>query len=431
MKTRWTIRNSGLAMLTAVITAALPVTGWAAAYRDGDCGTFTVAMIPDTQNYVDFRNQAWSGFAFDATEQFYAQMLWVSQQSRSSGGDIVFATHVGDIWQHYSEWMDPEHVARGFKWMPNVGGSTVALSPKVHTRGFEIPAAAFGFEVLADKLPFSIVPGNHDLDALWTDPAHPPRPDLKQAGRRHVGGLTGFQSVFSDQSKFFDGKPWYVDAHDGGADSAQVFTAGQCRFLHIGLQYHAPDASLAWASDVIKRHPGLPTIITTHDYLARDGRRHGASNPDNSVLDPRDNNPEMIWDTFIKQHDQIFLVLSGHVSGQGFGADTNRFGNTVWQIMADYQARGQTAREAGAPGRDIGDGWLRLLNFRLDSENPSLEVRTYSTHFGKFASEIPEYGAWYKAREGQAALSDGDFLKRDEFIVPLEGFHTRFKSSGK
>ncbi|MBB4632648.1 serine/threonine protein phosphatase [Sphingosinicella soli] len=430
MKTRRCILNGSLAMLTAFAVTVLPSAALAASYRDGDCGAFTVAMIPDTQNYVDYRNQVWSGFAFDATEQLYAQMLWISQQSRSSGGDIVFATHVGDIWQHYSEWMDPHHAARGFKGMPNIGGSEVAISPKVHTRAFEIPAAVNGFKLLMGKMPFSVVPGNHDLDALWTDPAHPPRPELKQAGVRHVGGLTGFQSAFSDRSGFFDGKPWYVGAHDGGADSAQIFTAGQCRFLHIGLQYHAPDASLAWAAEMIGRYPGLPTIVTTHDYLGRDGRRHGASNPNNSALDSLDNSPEMIWNEFLSQHDQIFLVLSGHVSGQGLGADTNRFGNTVWQIMADYQARGQTAKDAGAE-RAIGDGWLRLLNFRLDTDKPSIEVRTYSTHYGKFAGEIPEYGTWYKAREGHAELSDQDFLKRDEFTVPLEDFHKRFKMSGQ
>lgn len=406
--------------------AAQPAEAAAAGYRNGDCGDFTVAMIPDTQNYVDYRHQKWSGFPFDATEQFYEQMLWIGDNARSAGGDIVFATHVGDIWQHYSEWMDADHAARGFKWMPNVGGSQVAVSPKVHTRAFEIPAAAKGFELIAGKLPFSVVPGNHDLDALWTDPAQPPRKEPKQDGVRHAGGLRGFQSAFSDKSPFFAGRPWYVDAHDGGADSAQVFTAGQCRFLHIGLQYHAPDASLAWAAEVIRRHPGLPTIVSTHDFVHRDGQRHAKSNPDNSVLDPRDNNPHMIWDEFVSRHDQIFMVLSGHVSGQGYSIAINRAGNSVQQIMADYQSRGRTAEEAGIKDGKIGDGWLRLLKFRIDGKRPSVAVRTYSTRFGRFASDVPEYAAWYKARDGQSQLADSDFLKRDEFTIALDDFHKRF-----
>jgi len=404
----------------------LPAVAATPGYRGGDCGDFTVAVIPDTQNYVDYRHQKWSGFPIDGAEQFYAQMQWIADNARSGGGDIVFATHVGDIWQHYSEWMDPGHAARGFKWMRNLGGSEVATSPKVHTKGFEIPTAIRGFELIAGKLPFSVVPGNHDLDALWTDPAHPPRPEAKKDGVRHAGGLKGFQSAFSDSSPFFAGQPWYVGSHDGGADSAQIFTAGRCRLLHIGLQYHAPDASLAWAGEMIRRHPGLPTIVSMHDYLHRNGQRHATSNPENSVLDPQDNNPKMIWDEFIARHDQIFMVLSGHVSGQGYSVDTNRAGHSVQQIMADYQSRGRTAEVAGAKDGKLGDGWLRLLKFRIDGDAPSVEVRTFSTHYGKFASEIPEYAAWYKERDGQSPLTDAEFLKRDEFTIPLSDFHKRF-----
>lgn len=406
-----------MAKLAAIglAAASIPAVVGAASYTQGNCGEFTVAMIPDTQNYVDYRHQRWSGFPFDASEQFYQQMRWVGDNAASSGGDIVFATHVGDIWQHYSKWMDPVHAARGFRWMPN-GGSEVAISPKVHTRSFEIPVAVQAFQLIAGKLPLSVVPGNHDMDALWTDPAHPPRPELGKQGVRHIGGLTGFLSAFSDRSEFFAGQPWYVASHDGGADSAQIFAAGQCRFLHIGLQYHAPDASLAWAANVIRRYPGLPTIVSTHDYLGRDGRRHLNSNPRNSLLDPLDNDPQMIWDEFITRNDQIFLVLSGHVGGQGFSVDLNHSGNPVYQIMADYQGRGQTAKEAGVDG-SVGDGWLRLLKFRLDGDQPRIEVRTYSTHYGKFASEIPQYSVWYKEHDRQAHLSDEDYLKRDEFSI--------------
>lgn len=418
------LRQVGVAALLATAPLAPPS---AQAAEPGKCGDFTIAMIPDTQNYVDYRHQAWSGFPFDASEQLFKQMQWVASHAKSAGGEIVFATHVGDVWQHYSEWMDSAHSARGFKWMPN-GGSEVARSPKVQTSAFEIPVSIKAYQLIAGKLPFSIVPGNHDYDALWTDPAHPPQPDRKTDGVRHVGGLNGFRSAFSDTSPFFAGQPWYVGAHDGGADSAQIFTSGQCRFLHIGLQYHAPDASLAWAAGVIRRFPGVPTIVSTHDYLGRDGKRNMNSNPLNSTLDPLDNDPQMIWDEFISRNDQIFLVLSGHVGGQGFSVDTNRSGNPVYQIMADYQGRGQTAREAGVDA-DIGDGWLRLLRFRLDGQHPGIDVRTYSTHYGKYASEIPEYSTWYKAHDGQAKLTDKDYLARDEFTINLEDFHRRFSAT--
>lgn len=407
------------AFLMAGMMALLP----AAAYAAPKCGDFTVAVIPDTQNYTDYRHQKWSGFKFDAIEQFHDQLKWIRANARSAGGDVVFATHVGDVWQHYSKWMDPEHEKRGFKWVPNAG-STVAMSPKVHVRGYEIPAAGEAFQLLAGQLPFSVVPGNHDYDALWTDPAHPPKEG--DVGFRHVGGLTGYLTQFSSESTLFKGQLWYVGSHDGGADSAQIFTAGQCKFLHIGLQYHAPDASLAWARDIIARHPGVPTIVTTHDYLHRAGERNVKSNPNNVVLDPIDNDPQMIWDEFISQNAQIFMVLSGHIGGQGYSVARNRAGGEVYQVMADYQGRGQTAKDAGAEKTDIGDGWLRLMKFQLDGAKPVIQVRTYSTHYKKFSSELKEYADWYKARDGQAKLSDADYLKRDEFTIDLKDYRKRF-----
>lgn len=404
-------------------------------WKRGDCGEFTIAAIPDTQNYVDYRHQKAEGYPFDAVEQYYEQMRWIAANAKSSGGEIVFATHLGDLWQHYSEWMDPEHEARGFKWMPNPNGSEVAHSPKKQkVLEWEIPSVVKGFRSLKGKLPFSVIPGNHDYDALWTSPEHPPQPNPEtgrmRGGIRHVGGFSGYRSAFSPQSEFFDGQPWYVASNDGGADSAQIFVAGQCRFLHIGLQYYAPDASLAWAERIIEKYKGVPTIVTTHGYLERNGDFIRVSNTDNSILDHRDNNPQMMWNEFLGRHDQIFLVLSGHVGGQGHSIAENLHGLEVHQVMADYQSRWQTAKDAGRTSADdnnaVGDGWLRLMKFKVDGAQPSIEVRTYSTHYKKFSSELKQYASWYKRQDGQAGIGDAEFLQRDEFSLPLRDFHQRF-----
>jgi hypothetical protein len=408
---------------------ALALLASTAAMAQPKCGPFTIAMIPDTQNYTDYTHQKAAGYPLDGTALFYEQMRWIAGNARSAGGDIVFATQVGDVWQHYSEWIDPAHEARGFSAM--APGPEVAEGPRKQTREFEIPAAIRGFEILKGKLPFSVVPGNHDYDAMWTDPAHPPQPartDSLKIGLRHLGGFDGFSSAFSSQSEFFKGQPWYVDSHDGGADSAQLFSVGKCRFLHIGLQFDAPDASLAWAKRVIHRYPGVPTIVSTHKYLDRDGSRADTPALDQSILDHRDNNPQMVWDKFISENDQIFLVLSGHISGQGYSVDRNLAGHEVHQMLADYQSRWQVAKEAGSTKANapLGDGWIRLLTFRLDDAKPSVRVRTWSTHYQKFSTEIPDYAAWYKAGEGMAKLSDAEFAKRDDFSFALTDYRARF-----
>lgn len=378
------------ALLRLLCTASLAVMGVPAAARADDT-RFTIAVIPDTQNYIDFSHQTAAGFPFDARDMFLKQMHYITSNLRSQGGDIVFVDSLGDIWQHQSLPIDPAHEARGFRRAPNPIFDTL-LPPTPKVRTIEMPTARQGFEMIAGKVPFSVVPGNHDYDAMWTDANHPPaaKPDLSDLttlGVNHVGGLDNFRTVFGADTPFFKGRDWYVGSHDGGADSAQIFTAGGFTFLHIGLQFDAPDASLQWAADIIRQHPGLPTILSTHDYMTNSGER--ASNPaiDNHKLDAQDNTPQMLWDKLIAKNDQIFMVLCGHEAGQAFRVDPNLSGHPVYQILADYQDRGQTAVEAGVPvsplGRTIGDGWILSDKEFNDQDDFMIDLKGFFERFGK------------------------------------------------
>jgi hypothetical protein len=404
----------------------------AIAQAAGDEHSFTIAVLPDTQNYMDYTHQKAENFPFDASELFLQQMQYVADNVVSQGGDIAFVTSLGDVWQHQSMKIDPEHAARGFKVVPNaVMDAHFAPTPKVQS--IEMPMAKQGFEKIAGKVPFSVVPGNHDYDAMWTHSVpeggarYDPN-DMTKLGMLHPGGLSNFRSVFGDQTEFFKGKPWYVASHDGGADSAQVFTAGGYRFLHIGLQFDPPNASLDWAAKVLKQYAGLPTIVSTHDYMDNAGRRLPNPIIDGHAADPQDNSPQMVWDKLISQHDQIFLVLCGHEHGQNVRTDDNRYGHKVYQVLADYQDRGQTAKDAGLKSAfpvGIGDGWLRLMTFQMAQAQPSIQVRTYSTHYKKQSIEASEYSKWYKAQE-KPHLSDEQFLEQDHFTLQLTDFRQRF-----
>lgn len=399
--------------------------------------SFTIAVIPDTQNYVDYTHQKEEKFPFDAREMFFDQMEYIAANVESEGGDIAFVSSMGDTWQHQSLLIDPAHEARGFKRGANpIMDAHFAPTDKVKT--IEMPTAKKGYDLIAGKVPFSVVPGNHDYDAMWTDSNHLPAAVVKSEadiGMLHAGGLTNFKSVFSDQSSYFKGKSWYVASHDDGADSAQIFTAGGYRFLHIGLQFNAPNASLEWAAEIVKTYPGLPTIVSMHDFLNTAGERLPNPIIDNAKIDPEDNSPQMIWDKFISKNDQIFMVLCGHEHAQAFRNDANDYGHRVYQVLADYQGRGQTAKDAGVKpqmGMDvgIGDGWLRLMTFDMGAKVPQVKVRTYSTHYKLGSMEAPKYAEWYKAHE-KPRQTDADFLKGDHFEIDLTDFRARFDKSGR
>lgn len=402
--------------------------------------TFSIIAIPDTQNYLDYSHQTSHGFALDAVDQFMGQMRYIAGRAPANGGDVALVTHLGDVWQHQTMVMDAEHAGQGFKAISNQWfAHEVKIAPD-EVRGFEMPAAASGFGLLAQAgIPFGVVPGNHDYDAMWSADGWPPVTDVKKVqmtaealGILHAGGLDNFRSVFGAGSEFFAGKPWYIASHDGGSSSAQLFSAAGYTFLHLALDMSPTDEVLAWAERVIQKHYGLPTIVTTHDYLNAAGERKANPIVDFHRVDPRHNNAQMLWDKFISQNGQIFMVLSGHQHGQARVIDKNLDGHMVYQILADYQDRGQSGIDAGQPlhpmlrrPTGIGDGWLRQMRFDFSSSPPVLEVTTYSSHYNVASEELATYAQWYRRHE-QPALSDAQFLAADNFTLELTDFRQRF-----
>jgi hypothetical protein len=401
-----------------------------------DDESFTLVMLPDTQNAVDFTRQKAEGFAIDSSEIFIQQMEYIASRSVSNGGDVAFLASVGDVWQHVTSDTDPGHVARGIESMLGEEFGFTQLIRPDETLNFEIPISKQGYQLISDVgIPFGVAPGNHDYDAWWAVAIpHAESEELESIQNSegapidfkiHVGGLNNFREVFGSDTDFFQDKDWYVEGFKGGGSSAQVFSAGGYRFLHLAFEMQAGDEVVTWALGVINKYPGLPTIISTHDYLSASGERLPGGDMDLALVDPEGNNSaEELWQEFISKTDQIFMVLSGHQSGQAIRIDRNDDGHEVYQILADFQGRRQTALDAGA-ARPTGDGWMREMIFHTRGEDASIDVRTYSSHYESYSSELSTYAEWYKERE-QPDMSDEEFFAADEFTIKLSDFRSRY-----
>lgn len=384
-------------------------------------------MLPDTQNAVNFQRQKAQGFAIDSSEIFIDQMRYIADNAVSNGGNVVFVASVGDVWQHGMNGSDPDHVARDILPEPNMAHRNVNRDGVLN---HEIPLSIEGFKTLSEAgIPFGISPGNHDYDAWWTVAGSEPNAAGRYAA--HVGGLDNFRMVFGTDSQFFRDKDWYVSSFRGGANSAQVFSAGGYEFLHLAMEMQPGDEVIAWAERVVAEYPGLPTIISTHDYINARGERDYRG-MDLVQVDPTyHNSREDLWEKFIRKTDQVFMVLCGHRDGQALRVDKNQQGNEVYQILADYQSRGQAGLDAGQQsgqnGRisGIGDGWLREMVFHTYGDNPKVDVKTYSSHYETYSSELESYAEWYKTSE-QPDMTDEQFANADEFTVELSDFHSRF-----
>ena len=401
---------------------------------------FTVAVVPDTQNYSNHRHQRELGFPLNTREMLWDMMQHIARNSVKNGGSIAFATGLGDMWQHpISQDIDDEHAARGDKAVANpLIEGLIPASPE-YVLDIEIPAVKMAYKILDGQLPFSVVPGNHDHDHLWTDANHPPRPDahlgdskIYGVGGLHIGQLTNWIATFGADTPFFRDKPWYVSSYRGGANSAQVFNGGGYRFLHLGLEMSPHTDVIEWAESVLAKYKGLPTIISIHEFIDGEGNRESLDCLDLSRLDPDRHNPQRLWDRFVSRHDQIFAVLNGHFHGCRHRIDSNQFGHPVYQFLTNYQTRKQsvTGSVPAVTGSvpdildGIGDGWIRMMEFDLAADQPRLRLRAYSTYFKAYSTELPHYASWYASEHPD--LSPEALAALDEFELALDGFHDRF-----
>ncbi len=200
---------------------------------------------------------------------------------------------------------------------------------------------------LNGKIPYSLVRGNHDgsdkINASFNDPSVSPYSNT------------------------------YEGSFDGTLNNTwRTIKAGtnEIPYLIMTLDYGPTDQVLAWAEQVVQAHPKHNVIITTHAYLFRDGTTLDSADvcpPSSSGA--QHNNGDQIWEKFVKKHENIVMVLSGHdpcdnvVVNQGAGVQ----GNVVTQLLIDPQGVDTTTLT----------GAVALLHFSADGSKVSVEY--YST----------------------------------------------------
>lgn len=320
---------------------------------------FTIVVIPDTQNYVNYETNHDSNekYPINQAEYFYRQMQYIADNSEQKGGDIVFAVHVGDFVSHWGEYE------------------------------IEWERSAMGMRIIDGIVPFIAVPGNHDYDACFATAG--------SKSKNRIAGSDIYNKYFGPKSEFFINKDWYKGSFDSGRNSYVLYKIHGNTFLFIGLELEPSDAAIDWAQHVIDENPGLPTIVVTHEYLSiyYDKKTPGqnALLEHNYRLGFDRNTPQQLWKKFISKNNQIFIVLCGHHfnGGEGEGArtDINDAGLKVYTLLQNYQGRKDLFDTLGIEGKKLncGDGWLRLLKFNLDKGE--IEVKTYSTEFKRFEKD--------------------------------------------
>ena len=212
----------------------------------------------------------------------------------------------------------------------------------------EWDAAYNAIKILNGVVPYSIINGNHDwytykINATEKDSGGNEVPIGESDVRYPFIGETGMGPTAID--KYFGADEVYMSqftGENGGLYEAgsvrntyTKFTVGNAKWLLINLDYSPTDDILAWANRVVADHPDHKVIMTTHGYMHMDGTP--LSHEDSGSMSY--NSGEEMWTKFVSLHENIVMVLSGHMECNLLQMKQAKgvHGNTVTQFLIDQQ----------------------------------------------------------------------------------------------
>ncbi len=318
---------------------------------------FTLAVLPDTQKYAE-----------NSPERYMAQTRWIADHYAEE--KIAFTVHLGDVVENTRFNCD---------------------DPAAWTQEWERAREAMALLEANPATPYSILAGNHDVcdPRQWeSDRDFSREPFLQNfSPQRQAANFATYQG----QAQLDNGTP----APWGGFDSYHIFTVNDFwedgspqSFIVLALDWRPSETTLRWASRVLKEHPDLPAILTTHQLMniGEDGESAIFSE-----VGP------YFWDNLVRDNDQIFLTINGHHHGEATLEARNAYGRKVVMEVVDYQS-----------GYWGGNGMLQLITF--DPEGQALHFRSFSP----WVAQIPE-----------AERSSVDELERWKYSIDMD-FRERF-----
>lgn len=307
----------------AIASTPRPALAVAAA---SDEAPFTIAVIPDTQNYTYAGREA----------VIRTQAQWIADSRTRL--NTAFTVQVGDLVSDY--------------WKPA-----------------QWTAVSDGLAALDQAgVPYSVVPGNHDFDNSTGvgDLFHTSFPVSRFAGASWNSATTRYGGYY--------GQGLYgPDPEDrGNMNSFSLFRAGGTDFLVLNLEWEAGADALAWGRRVLAAHPDRVAILVTHSFINDDGTRRAVAER------PGGTSQLALWNDFVRSQCTVKLVISGHEhngdAGEAARTDPNSCGQPVHQLLTDYQSR--------ANG---GNGWLRYYTF--DPGADTMTATTYSPTLDMFETD--------------------------------------------
>ena len=205
------------------------------------------------------------------------------------------------------------------------------------------------FAKLDGILPYGFVPGNHDYYDSDT-----------------LSRNASFFNIYLPYSKHSQALSFGGAYEEGKMDSSyHYFAAGGIDYMVLCLEDLPRDPVVEWANKVVADNPNRRIIVATHTYMLPDGEYISTDG-----YDIDGNAGKELWENLVSLHDNIILVLCGHMHSDDLvvRTDTGEGGNKVHQLLVDIQDMDYYQG---------GMGMVALLGFKNNGND--VAVNWYST----------------------------------------------------
>lgn len=237
-----------------------------------------------------------------------------------------------DMFVRQTEWLAAHAVELNIGLVLHVGDITQLNAPN------QWEVAQKSITLLDGVIPYVLTIGNHDLGD-------------EKGESRHTRLNTYFPPARYEQLPTFGGllEPGALE------NSYHRFELGGRKYLVIALEFLPRLPALQWANEVAAAHPDHEVIILTHTYTGANGQPRTAygSTPEKGIEAWGEvHTGYEIWNLLVRRHENIFMVLSGHIHHDTVPRRIGRgdHGNLVFELLFCYQG-----------SENGGNGWLGLM----------------------------------------------------------------------
>ena len=296
-----------------------------------------------------------TGNGYDAKRQ--ENILWIKADDKKPISDYAYSFAViGDM--QALNYYYPDYVSTMFEWIAN----NVESKKIKHVIGLgditeksetdEWSRAKQGYQMLDGKVDYSFVRGNHDTTAKYNVTF--PYSSYKDT----IGGAFANNML----------------------NTYKTFEIGEVKYLMLNLDFGPGDDVLEWAGQICDQFPEHNVIINTHAYLYLDGAPITSDDHCPPVGNGGKNNGDDMWEKFVSKHENIVLILCGHMAGNRLvvSKDEGVNGNTVTTLLVNTS--NVEKNNNGALGM------VAMLYFSEDGKN--VEVEYYSTTTDRYYRSI-------------------------------------------